>query len=58
MHNWAHDRTEECFQWMFARGTNITKKLNDVAAIDLELNFEDDGGEDYEPRKHNTNLKK
>ena len=43
---------------MFARGTNITKKLNDVAAIDFELNFEDDGGEDYEPRKHNTNLKK
>jgi hypothetical protein len=34
---------------MFARGTNITKKLNDVANIDLELKFEDDVGDEREP---------
>lgn len=29
---------------MFGRGTDIPKKLTDVAGIDFDLNFEDDGG--------------
>ena len=43
---------------MFAKGTNIPKKLSDVASIDFDLNFEDDGGEDYEQRRNRSGLKK
>lgn len=44
LHNLAHTKTEECFEWMFGKDTNIVKKLKDVSEVDLDLIFQDDSG--------------
>ncbi len=53
LHDLAHTKTEECFLWMFAKDTNILKKLKDVASLDLPLVFQDDSGENREPIRKN-----
>lgn len=44
LHDLAHTKTEECFEWMFKKGTNISKKLKDVEGVNFKLNFQDETG--------------
>lgn len=38
---------------MFAKDTNILKKLKDVSSFDLQLTFQDDEGENRQPIRKN-----
>ena len=42
LHDFAHNKTEECFEWMFSQGTNISKKLKDIDNVEIDLNFQED----------------
>lgn len=42
LNNFAHDKTEECFAWMFKEGTDISKKFRDIADLNIPLEFESD----------------
>jgi hypothetical protein len=42
LHDFAHEKTEECFRWMFGKGVSMRKKFRDVEEIEIKLVFSEE----------------